>query len=438
MGPAVMIAPGSRLEKAPQLLGARGVAQLAQGFGLDLTDALAGDREILPNFFERVLAAVRESEPQTQHLLLAGSERVEHAIGLLPEREPDHALDGRARLLVLDEIAQVAVLLLADGGLERNGLLGDLEDLADLVNGHFHLHRDLFRRGLPAELLDELAGGPDELVDGLDHVDGDADGAGLVGDGSCDRLTDPPGRVGRELVAAPVLELVDGLHQADIAFLDQVEELQSPVRVLFGDGDDEAKVGLDHLLLGARRLGLARLDDLDDLLELLGAGIGAFLGALDLLLGYPDQAVLDRGIAGGGLLVEVAVALVAIVVRERGEKRVDGRGRRSPAVGPERDLALGAMDLLHQLLEIEPPGVEQRLLEIEAAEDAQHLGLLGQGLVLDALPGGLALALALAAAGLDPQPARLGDEPLALAEQPVDLAELADHRPAKRLLFFFR
>jgi hypothetical protein len=29
------------------------------------------------------------------------------------------------------------------------------------------------------------------------------------------RLLDPPGGVGRELVAAPVLELVDRLHQAE-------------------------------------------------------------------------------------------------------------------------------------------------------------------------------------------------------------------------------
>jgi hypothetical protein len=80
----------------------------------------------------------------------------------------------------------------------------------------------------------------------------DADGARLVGDRAGDRLPDPPGRVGRELVAAAVLELVDRLHQADVAFLDQVEELQAAVRVLLGDRDHEAQVGLDHLLLGDR------------------------------------------------------------------------------------------------------------------------------------------------------------------------------------------
>jgi hypothetical protein len=35
-----------------------------------------------------------------------------------------------------------------------------------------------------------------------------------------------------------------GLHEADIALLDQVEELQAPVGVFLGDRDDEAQVRL--------------------------------------------------------------------------------------------------------------------------------------------------------------------------------------------------
>src|SRR4029450_4495893 len=100
--------------------------------------------------------------------------------------------------------------------------------------------------GPPPELLNELPGRPDELVDGLDHVHRDPDGAGLVRDGPGDGLADPPGGVGRELVAAAVLELVDGLHQTDVAFLDQVEELQAPVGVLLGDRDDEPQAGLEQ------------------------------------------------------------------------------------------------------------------------------------------------------------------------------------------------
>src|SRR2546429_4143071 len=65
-----------------------------------------------------------------------------------------------------------------------------------------------------------------------------ADRAGLVGDRPRDGLPDPPRGVGRELVAAPILELVHGLHQADVAFLDQVRseehtsELQSRLHLV--------------------------------------------------------------------------------------------------------------------------------------------------------------------------------------------------------------
>src|SRR2546425_1995024 len=60
-----------------------------------------------------------------------------------------------------------------------------------------------------------------------DHVHRDADGAGLIGDGKVDGLSDPPRGVGGEFVAGAPLELVNPPHQADIAFLDQVDELWS-------------------------------------------------------------------------------------------------------------------------------------------------------------------------------------------------------------------
>ena len=53
----------------------------------------------------------------------------------------------------------------------------------------------------------------------------DTDGTCLISNRAGDRLADPPGGIGRELVAAAILKLVHGFHEADVAFLDQVEEL---------------------------------------------------------------------------------------------------------------------------------------------------------------------------------------------------------------------
>src|SRR4030088_669434 len=89
-------------------------------------------------------------------------------------------------------------------------------------------------------------------------------GGGRAGD----RLADPPRRVGREFVAAAILELIDRLHQADIAFLDEVEELQAAIGVFLGYRDDETEIGLDHLLLGPRGFALASLHGADDAAEL--------------------------------------------------------------------------------------------------------------------------------------------------------------------------
>src|SRR5260221_1025175 len=54
-----------------QLLGARGVPQLAQRLRLDLADPLPGHAEPLPDLFQRALVAVDQPEPQLQHAPLA-------------------------------------------------------------------------------------------------------------------------------------------------------------------------------------------------------------------------------------------------------------------------------------------------------------------------------------------------------------------------------
>ena len=99
-----------------------------------------------------------------------------------------------------------------------------LHDGPYTVDRQFHLVGDLLRRGLAAEFLDELLLHAHQLVDRLDHVHRDADRPRLVGDRAGDRLPNPPRGVGGKLVAATVLELLDRLHQADIALLDEIEE----------------------------------------------------------------------------------------------------------------------------------------------------------------------------------------------------------------------
>ena len=94
---------------------------------------------------------------------------------------------------------------------------------------------------------------PHQLVDRLDHVHRNANRARLVGNRAGDGLANPPRRVGRKFVAAAILEFLHRLHQAHVAFLDQVEKGEAAVGVFFGDRNDEAQVGLDHFGFGAKR-----------------------------------------------------------------------------------------------------------------------------------------------------------------------------------------
>src|SRR5439155_3611195 len=72
------------------------------------------------------------------------------------------------------------------------------------------------------------------------------------------RLSDPPRRIRRELVALAVVELLDGADEADVPFLDQVEEAHAATDVLLGDGHDETKVRLGQVVPGI----VALLDEL--------------------------------------------------------------------------------------------------------------------------------------------------------------------------------
>src|SRR5437660_250709 len=104
---------------------------------------------------------------------------------------------------------------------------GSAQHVADLAHGRLELTRNLVRPRLAAELLDELALDVNDLVELLDHVDRDPDRPPLVRDCTGDRLADPPRGVRRELVAAPVVELLDGADETHRSLLDEIDERES-------------------------------------------------------------------------------------------------------------------------------------------------------------------------------------------------------------------
>ena len=115
---------------------------------------------------------------------------------------------------------------------------------------------------------------------------GNADGAGLVGDGAGDGLANPPGGVGGELEALGVVELLHRADEAQVALLDEIEEQHAAAHVTLGDGNDQAQVRLDELLLGIQA-------------HLLDAAQAALLATLQLdAVGLGFLQLLGGGHAG--------------------------------------------------------------------------------------------------------------------------------------------
>src|SRR6516225_1481833 len=196
----------------------------------------------------------------------------------------------------------MGVALFADRCFERERFLGDLQRLAYLFERNMKLLGKFLWRRLAAAFAKHLPTRTQDLVDSLNHVNGYTDGARLIRERAANRLSNPPGGVGRKLISAPILKFVDRLHQADIAFLDQIEELQATVDVFLRDRDDEAQVCLYHLLLCLERLALAFLHHVHNLAELadLNAGLARQrmdLGAqlLDAILVAGDEVLPAAG-----------------------------------------------------------------------------------------------------------------------------------------------
>ena len=224
-------------------------------------------------------------------------------------------------------------------------------------------------------------------------MDRDADGAGLVRDGAGDGLPDPPGGIGGKAETAGAVELFGRLDQADVPLLDEVQESQIVAHMFFGDGHDQAQVGLTEAAAGVQTV----LPGLQQLLPLfvaqravlhslhgflfLGGVLSGILGAFLVpavlrvlcilrLLIVGGIFVLLKGEAGGILFDVIgAVVLAAVGLQDAGRlgARVDATAQLHLLLRRQQgDLA----DLLQVILD----GVVQQLV---------HGGLQVGGVLLD-------------------------------------------------------
>src|SRR5262249_9042067 len=95
------------LQIVAELLRTRGVAELAQRLGLDLSNALPRDPEALADLLQRPLVPIDEPEAELEDPALTRCERVEYVFHLVVEHRQGGGVRWRDRLLVLDEVAEM-------------------------------------------------------------------------------------------------------------------------------------------------------------------------------------------------------------------------------------------------------------------------------------------------------------------------------------------
>ncbi len=278
------------------------MTQFAQGLGLNLTDTLAGNIELASDLLQSAGCPVMDTETQFKNFAFPVIKGTEHMSNLIFEHRLESRIRRGNRLLILDEVAEMRVSLIADGSLQRNRHLRDLKDLFDFADRHTHLFSDLLSSGFTAVLLHKKAGDSDDFIDGLGHMHRNPNGPRLVGDGTRDGLTDPPGGIRRKFIPALVLKFLHRADQSHVALLNQVQKRQSAVDIFFRDTDDQPQVGLDKQFLRLIEFGLSEFDNphlflhnpkglpqsfqKSALLFLQIPGIGKFLTGLQRLLDF--------------------------------------------------------------------------------------------------------------------------------------------------------
>src|SRR5512146_17344 len=85
-----------------------------------------------------------------------------------------------------------------------------------------------------------------EPAEPLTGVRGQTGSVSIIADGSRDGLANPPCCMCGKLVTTSVIELVYRSHQANVAFLDQVQKGKPAPDIALGQIDDKAKVRLNQ------------------------------------------------------------------------------------------------------------------------------------------------------------------------------------------------
>ena len=231
------------------------LAQLGQGLGLNLTDALARHGKLLPNFLQRVALAILQAKAHFDNLLLAITQGGENVLHLLLEKLVGGRFFGADRIFILDKVPEHRLLrvvaIAPHTSVEAADVLLDLHHIFDLIRLHIELFGKLGNGWLAVQVLGEAALGAQQLVNRLHHMDRNTNSARLVGNRTGNRLANPPGGIGAKLKALVWVKLLHCPQQPSVPFLNKIEKIEATTTVPLGNAYHQAHISLGHFVFGA-------------------------------------------------------------------------------------------------------------------------------------------------------------------------------------------
>ena len=156
--------------------------------------------------------------------------------------------------MILNKVSQMRVLLLTNRSLQRYRLLSNLHDFPYPIHSNLHILGDFLWGWFPAQLLQQLSGNANQLVNCLYHMNWNSNGTSLIRNGTGNSLTNPPGSIGTKLIALGVVELLYSLNQTKIALLNQIQEQHTTAYISLGNTYYQAEIGLSQTLLSLRTI----------------------------------------------------------------------------------------------------------------------------------------------------------------------------------------
>src|SRR5580658_9052381 len=129
-----------------------GVPQLGHGPGLDLTNPLPGQAEVLAHLVEGAGLAPVEAKAQPEDLPLALVQGDQHLGHLTGEQRGGGGVERRNRGAVLHDVAQLGIAVFPQGLGERKRFGGMAQDLGDLLLFQLQVRGQLAHRGATTQL----------------------------------------------------------------------------------------------------------------------------------------------------------------------------------------------------------------------------------------------------------------------------------------------